>query len=125
MNPVSIPNETLQKIASSPYSKEDSMAALKLGFAQGMSDCGLCPGETEELIKLGLDWSSVPMALATTSVVGGSVLGAYSGLLRHRMEKAVDGKNDPDITETNDKLRAYREMISDLRRTNQVSGVAA
>jgi hypothetical protein len=120
--PTGFTSEQIQKLASGPYTEEDSMASLKLGFAQGLCELGILPSEFERMFKEAEDMPILGPMVNTSAklmglgLAGGALLGGYSGLLRHRAEKAIDGKNDPDITAQQNSLKAYREMIADLRR---------
>ena len=104
------------------------MSAFKLGFAIGLSEHGITPSEFEKMAKyaevniLGLGANLID-GLAKATLVGGAagtLLGGYSGYLRHRAEKAIEGKNDPDIVALQNKIRTYRQMSEDLVRTDRI-----
>ena len=102
------------------------MCAVKLGFIHEMSDHGILPSEAEELLKVadGYPLSGLVGGIGQLyglSLAGGALAGGYSGYLRHRAEKAIEGKNDPDLVKLNNSLKMYREMVADLNRTNAVA----
>lgn len=107
----------------------DALSAVKLGFAIGLSEIGITPSEFEEMAKLaevnplgGLVGGFESLGKAT--LAGGAIgtlVGGYSGYLRHRAEKAIEGKNDPDIVALRNKIRAYDQMKKDLIRTTAVT----
>jgi len=130
MNPITAtPLEA--KELSRPYSDEEALSAFKLGLAIGISEAGILPSDFERMLKfaevniLGVGAGLVD-GLAKATLVGGAagtLLGGYSGFLRHRAEKAIEGKNDPDIVALQNKIRAYKQMTSDLDRTNRITGI--
>lgn len=113
-----------------PYSAMDALSAIKLGFALGLSEIGITPSEFEGMVKfaefnnpLGVGVGLLE-SLGKATLAGGAVgtlVGGYSGYLRHRAEKAIEGKNDPDIMALRNKIRAYDQMKKDLLRTNAVT----
>lgn len=108
------------------------LSSLKLGFAIGLSEIGLLPSEFESLVKQAeggpLDFiMAIPKALGSATLytgAAGALGGAYTGYLRHKTERAVDGKDDPETLALQNKLNAYRQMTQDLRRTDKVQAVA-
>lgn len=127
--PADFDQATLLKLASGPYTAEDAMASLKLGFCQGLCEMGILPSEFEHMFKGGVwpldsivNTSAKAMGLG---LAGGALVGGYSGLLRHRAESAIEGKNDPDITQLQNSLKAIKEMRADLVRNRSIMGAAA
>jgi hypothetical protein len=123
-NQIHLTPEEIAKEAALPYSQEDAMSALKLGFAHELSDAGILPSEFESLMKEAniIDTGVGTLGqLAGLGMAGGALVGGYTGYLRHRVEKAIEGKNDPDLVKLNNSLKMYREMSQDLRRTNAVA----
>ncbi len=125
MNDITLSPQQLAEMAGTPYSPEDAMCAIKLGFIHEMSDAGLLPSEVEAILKeadypLG-GFLNGAGQIAGLSLAGGALVGGYTGYLRHRAEKAVEGKNDPDLTKLNNSLKMYRELVADLNRTNAVA----
>lgn len=102
------------------------MSAIKLGFLAELSDNGILPSEFEDFMKCADGVPVISQILSTggqlagLSLAGGALLGGYSGLLRHKAEQAIEGKNDPDLVKVDNQLNMYRELISDLRRTDAV-----
>lgn len=124
--PAEFDPETLLKLASGPYTAEDSMASLKMGFCQGLCELGILPSEFEHMFKGGI-WPldsvvNTSAKLMGLGLAGGALVGGYSGLLRHRAEQAIDGKNDPDLVQLQNSLKAYREMKADLQRNRAITG---
>lgn len=123
-NQIHLTPEEIAKEAARPYSQEDAMSALKLGFAHELSDAGILPSEFERMMKgAGIIDAGVGTLgqLAGLGMAGGALVGGYTGYLRHRAEKAVEGKNDPDLVKLNNSLKMYRELTQDLQRTNAVA----
>jgi hypothetical protein len=115
-----------------PYSVQEEMSALKLGFALALSEIGLTPSEFEQMVKVAEGISLNPVngllstaegliGLTTMAAGGGALAGGYSGYLRHKVEKDMEGKGDPDLVSLHDKIRAYNELTRDLRRSNAVA----
>lgn len=111
---------------SQDFGPKEAMEALCLGFAMGLSECGLTPSEFEGFSKLGLvNWGEVPAEIlggygtAAAGIIGAGALGgAYSGYARSRVEQTMNGTDNPDIVALRKKIQAYRSMSSDLKRTN-------
>lgn len=127
MNPIKLTQQESDEL-SSDYSVQDELSAVKLGFAIGLSEIGITPSEFETMAKIadgigaGILSGVEALAGATTMGIGaGAAIGGYSGYLRHRAEKAIEGKNDPELVALRDKIRAYNELKKDLVRTSAVA----
>lgn len=112
-----------------PYGANDAMCALKLGVALACQEEGIAPSEFESLLKTAsIDFLSGGVdllgKLSLGGLVAGTLGGGYSGYLRHKAEKSIEGKDDPEVASIEARVRAYREMIEDLKRTNAVTSVA-
>ena len=124
------PTEVIE--LNSEFDGNDAMHGLKLGIALTLQEEGISPSEFEAMI-LSQPMEKVAFMQAAESgidawgkmVLGGLALGSlgggYSGYLRHRAEKAIEGKDDPELVEKENKIRAYREMLEDIKRTKNVS----
>lgn len=114
---------------SAPYSANDAMFGLKLGIALACQEEGIAPSEFEGMLKTSsIDFLSNGVdllgKLSLGGLIAGTLGGGYSGYLRHRAEKSMEGKDDPELSATEAKVRAYKEMIEDLKRTNAVTAQA-
>lgn len=121
---ITLTPEAIAKEAALPYTSEDAMSAMKLGFAHALSDAGILPSEFESLMKEAniIDTGIGTLGqLAGLGMAGGALIGGYTGYARHRAEKAIEGKNDPDLVKLDNSLRMYRELSADLQRTNAVA----
>ena len=111
-----------------PFTPKEALDGIKLGFAMGLSDCGLIPSEVEDFLKSGvINWGDLAkmgpeayLELSTGVIGAGALAGAYSGYARHQVEQGLNGTDDPQLSSLKKKLDAYHSMTADLKRTNAV-----
>lgn len=110
---------------SGPFTQKHAREAALLGMARALAEQGLMPGDVEALLrKTGFDISglaSLPAQYSMLGIGGGALLGAYSGYARHQMEQTLDGNDDPAVVALKRKIDAYKNMTTDLKRTEKVS----
>lgn len=113
-----------------PYGPKQAMAAFKLGFAMGLGELGLMPGEFEKSARNKtaiFDWGKVLTggpelyADAAALLTGvGAAAGAYTGYARANVQKELEGRGDPATVELKRKLKGYQGLMADLKRNNVV-----
>lgn len=112
-----------------PFGLKEAMDANRLGFAMALSESGLTPGQFEDLCATA-NFDSVKVAgwlesiansskaLAALTIGAGAIAGGYSGYARAQADQTIEGNDDPEIVGLRKRIMAYRNMTSDLHRTN-------
>lgn len=111
---------------SGPYTPKHAQEAVLLGFARALAENGISPAAMEEFVKsgkfdLGESMMKFPGQYALLGLGVGAVGGAYSGYARHRIEQKIDGKENPEMIALQKKIDAYRNLIGDAKRMQQVA----
>lgn len=113
-----------------PFSVGEAKVAMMAGFAHAISQAGLLPSEADEFLsgqigmgKMGFDWGSAAANLGVWMPLGlGALGGAYTAYARHDAKHDFDDRNQPELIALKQKLKTYRMMTDDLKRTNAVEG---
>jgi hypothetical protein len=116
------------EILSGPYTQEDRISAVKLGFARAIADSGMTPSEAEELFKqasiskiAGLagmqalstagEWAAkYPVLLALL----GAGAGAGIGKLHNALDARSEDKQDEESITLKKKMETYQNMKKEL-----------
>lgn len=98
----------LESAVWNPLAQADSPNGIKKRADGGFS---ILPG-ADTVANVGV-WA--PLGL-------GALGGAYSAYARQNMEHDFNDRGHPDLVALKQKIKAYRTMSDDLRRTNRVEG---
>jgi len=120
---------------NSPFSPKEAQAAVARGLSCALSDAGLMPGEVEVLLSTltkvagdstGSKFLGFVEKVPELFIGAGALGGAYAGYLHAKIDKALEGNDDPQIVALKRRIKAYTNMAGDLRQSASVvpSGAA-
>jgi len=100
---------------------QESTQSIKFGLCKAMSEFGLSPDETEQILKhAGLFGSFSPMDSVispafTVALGGGALAGIGTAMLRSKVEHMGDKTEDESMRKDRMRIEMYKKMISDLK----------
>lgn len=118
---------------------DEARQAARIGLARAISEAGLTPSQAEAKVAAlpilpsitGPEHNKVALSLtpaldlikkiSLTMIIGGAGAGAIAGHLHHKVDRAMDGENDPEGVAMRKKTDGYHQMTADLKQT-QMAG---
>lgn len=113
---------------SQPFGPAEAKAAMLAGFAEAISSAGLLPSEADDLLQKVANtkmagWADTVANAGVWWPLGiGALGGAYTAYARHKFEQDFNDRGNPELVSLKQKIRTYRTMSDDLKRTNKVEG---
>ncbi len=111
-----------------PFTHKEAREHAALGFAQALAEHHILPSSLECMLKA----ASLKMAFGEGAIdfltKGGPMLGltlgavggTYAGYAHNKIDKVLEGRDDPKVVELKRKIEAYKNMSADLKRTSAI-----
>jgi len=96
---------------------QESTRSIKFGLCKAMSEFGVSPSETEQLLKSGAfsPMDSVINPAFTVALGGGALAGIGTAMLRSKIENMGSKTEDEKMRKDRMRIEMYKKMISDLK----------